>query len=184
TLPVVFNVVQPVGGLYQRLPLSNAGDREIYAIFGLAECHVLMRLGLKYAGSTQDGRIRSVRKRTLISFFPNLADKADAPARNGADELLLFAAVADGVTRGSDPAGQGGLGYDPPMPDGRQQVILAYHTVSIPDQMHEKIEDLRLDVDHVGAAMQLAPLDVESVFSEPKAHSGRPEPIARSACLS
>ena len=47
------------------------------------------------AGSTPFGCVRTV------------ADEAEALARDGADQLLLLAAVADRLSRGVDAAGQG-----------------------------------------------------------------------------
>ena len=45
------------------------------------------------------------------------ADEAQALARDGADQLLLLAAVADRLSRGVDAAGQGRVRHDPAAPD-------------------------------------------------------------------
>jgi hypothetical protein len=86
----------------------------------------------------------------------------------------LFAAVADGLPRGGDPAGQGGLRDDASVPDRRQQIILAGDTIPVRDEICQEIEYLWFDLDQLGAAPQLTPLEVERVVAEQKAHPGLP----------
>jgi hypothetical protein len=76
--------------------------------------------------------------------------------------------------RGRDPAGQGGFGDDAPVPDRRQQVILAGDAIPVRDEIGERIEYLGFDLDEVAAAAQLAPLQVENVVTEEKTHPGLP----------
>jgi hypothetical protein len=78
----------------------------------------------------------------------------------------LFAAVADGMPRGGDPAGQRRLRDDPSVPDRRQQIILAGDAIPVRDEIRQEIEYLWFDLDQLGAAPQLAPLQVERVVAE------------------
>ena len=50
----------------------------------------------------------------------HLADKAKTFSRDGADQLLILAAVADRLARGVDPARQRRLGDDAAVPDRRR----------------------------------------------------------------
>jgi len=106
----------------------------------------------------------------------HLADESEAAAGHGPYEALLLAAVADGLPRGGDPAGQRGLRDDPSVPDRRQQIILAGDTIPVRDEICQEIEYLWFDLDQLGAAPQLAPLEVERVVAEQKAHPGAPNP--------
>jgi hypothetical protein len=73
------------------------------------------------------------------------ADETEAPARDGADQLLVFAAVADRRSRGVDAAGQGRIRHDPAVPDGSEQVVLADDAVAVLHQENQQVEHLRLD---------------------------------------
>jgi hypothetical protein len=77
----------------------------------------------------------------------HLADEPEAAAGHRADETLLFAAVADRMPRGGDPASQRGFGDDAPVPDRRQQVILADDAVPVLDEIGKQIEHLGFDLD-------------------------------------
>jgi hypothetical protein len=50
--------------------------------------------------------------------------------------------------------------------DRRQQVILAGDAIPVRDEIRQEIEYLWFDLDQVGAAPQLAPLQIESVVAE------------------
>lgn len=52
------------------------------------------------------------------------------------------------------------------MPDRRQQIILAGDAIPVRDEIREQIEYLWFDLDQVGAAAQLAPLEVERVVAK------------------
>jgi len=107
-------------------------------------------------------------------LLAHLADESEAAAGHRSYEALLFAAVADGMPRGGDPAGQRRLRDDPSVPDRRQQVILAGDAVPVRDQIRKQIEHLRFDLDQVAATAQLAPLQVETIVVELKTHPGLP----------
>jgi hypothetical protein len=116
-------------------------------------------------------RLSGWRRSRLLAHF---ADEPEAAAGHRPYETLLFTAVADRMPRGGDPAGQRGFGDDAPVPDRRQQVILAGDAVPVRDEIGKQIEDLGFDLDQVAATAQLAPLQVESVVGEQKAHRGLP----------
>src|SRR5262249_33259495 len=108
----------------------------------------------------------------------HLADEPEAAAGHGAYEALLLAAVADGLPRGRDPAGQRRLRDDPSVPDRRQQIILAGDTIPVRDEIRQEVEYLWFDLDQFGATPELAPLEVERVVAEQKAHPGGSQPCA------
>jgi hypothetical protein len=103
------------------------------------------------------------RRRSLLA---HLADEPKAAAGHRAYEALLFAAVADCMPRGGDPAGQRGFGDDAPVPDRGEQVILAGDAVPVLDEIGKQIEYLRLDLDQLVPAAQLATLQVENIVTE------------------
>ncbi len=86
------------------------------------------------------------------TFIDQGADEAHALARNGADQFLLLAAVADRLARGIDAAGQRRIRHDPAAPDRRDEIVLADDAVAIFDQENQEVEHLRLDRNGLGAA--------------------------------
>ena len=82
----------------------------------------------------------------------HLADKAKTFPRDGADDGLIPAAVADRLARRVDPAGQGRFRNDPAIPDIFDQIVLGDDALAIFDQINQQIEDLRLDRDVLAAA--------------------------------
>ena len=75
----------------------------------------------------------------------HVADEAQALARDGADQPLLLAAVADRLARGIDAAGQGRLRHDPAAPDRSDEIVLADDAVAVLHQVDQQVEHLRLD---------------------------------------
>jgi hypothetical protein len=63
--------------------------------------------------------------------------------------------VADGATRRAQPAAQGGVGYDPTLPDGGKQLLLGEHTVAVEDKNLDEIEDLGLDMHGLAGPSEL-----------------------------
>ena len=108
----------------------------------------------------------------------NVADEAKALARDGADQALVPAAVADCPARRVDPAGQGGFRDDPPVPDLFNQIVLGDDAVAILDEIDEEVEHLRLDGNAFAAARKLAAVDVKYMIGKEKLHGsihGTPE---------
>jgi hypothetical protein len=52
------------------------------------------------------------------------------------------------------------------MPNRSQELFLADHAVTVPDEMNEQIENLGLDGDQPGSAAQLASVCVEHTILE------------------
>jgi hypothetical protein len=113
--------------------------------------------GLRLAGGDDLARWRRVTDR---------ADEANAFTRDGTDQLLLFAAVADCLADGIDAAGERRLRHDSSAPDARDEIVLAHYVVAVPDQIDQQVEYLRLHGNQRGAAFKLAPADVKYMISE------------------
>src|SRR4029077_6440398 len=102
------------------------------------------------------------------------ADKTEALARQGLDEALFRPGIAD-----QDPCDiQAGrhcrIGYDTPVPDGADEIILADDALPVADQVIEQVEDLGCDGDDVRPATQLAPVGVERESLEKIAQAAVP----------
>jgi len=108
-------------------------------------------------------------------------DETEAPARDGADQLLVFAAVADRLSGGVDAAGQGRIRHDPAVPDRGDEVVLADDAVAVLHQVNQKVEHLRLDGDGLGAAAELASVGIKPMIGEDKLHVAAPNPDSRAA---
>src|SRR5262249_57656120 len=113
TVPVELDVVHPMRGLDHGQAVSAHRDREIDALRGAAEAHLLGGRTIRLAGW---------RRGRLLAY---LADEPEAAAGHRAYEALLFPPVADGMPRGGDPPGPRGLPDHPSPPHRRQQIILA-----------------------------------------------------------
>jgi hypothetical protein len=79
---------------------------------------------------------------------------------------LLLAAVANGGSRDVDAGSYCGIGDDPSVPDGGDQIVLADDALTIADQILEKIEHLRRDGNRLRPATQLPPVGVEHAILE------------------
>src|SRR5207247_2274593 len=79
-----------------------------------------------------------------LRLLADLADEADALARNRADEALLLAAVADRLARRVDSAGERRVRDDASAPHPRDEVVLADHAVAVLQEINQEVEDLRL----------------------------------------
>jgi hypothetical protein len=89
-------------------------------------------------------------------FFCDFPDKADAPTEQGFDQPLFEAVIADRAARSIDPACQRGFRDGAPLPNGRKQLVLAHYALAVLDQIHQKVEDLRLDRHELSRATQFA----------------------------
>ncbi|MGY4600762.1 hypothetical protein ACVWXL_008508 [Bradyrhizobium sp. GM22.5] len=103
-------------------------------------------------------------------FFPDFADETKTLARNGLDQPLACAIVAERLAGGVDPAVQGGIRDDPIAPDLADQVILADHTRALRHQIEQEIEHLRLQRHSGSAASEFPQVAVEHVVFKAKSH--------------
>src|SRR5262249_12821420 len=98
------------------------------------------------------------------------SDETEALARDGADQLLLLAAVAERLARGVDAAGQRRIRHDPATPDRSDEIVLGDDAVAILHQVDQEVEYLRLDGNALGAAAQLATVGIERVIVKEELH--------------
>ena len=129
-------------------------------------------------------RRRAGRRRRLgaVLLRAHRADEAKALARDGADQPLVFAAVADRLARGIDAAAQGRIRNDPAAPDRRDEIIFADDAVAVLDQIDQQVEHLRLDGNRLRPAAQLAPVGIKRMIGKEKLHGYRPKrrrPLSR-----
>ena len=115
-------------------------------------------------------RCRCVAPRLAI----DIADKPDAPARDGADQFLLRGAVADGLARGVDAAGKGRIRNRPAAPDRGEEIVLADDALAIFQKVGQDVEYLRFDVNRRAAAPQLAAVGIKRMIGKEKLHSFPP----------
>ncbi len=98
------------------------------------------------------------------------ADEAKALARDGADQFLVFTAVADCAARGVDAAGQRRFRHDPSAPDRADQVVLADDAIAVLHQEYQEIEHLGLDGYRLRTAKKLAAVGIERMIVKEKLH--------------
>ncbi len=103
-------------------------------------------------------------------FFPDVADEAEALARNGLDQPLGRAVVTDRLARGVDPAVERRVRDDAVAPDLGDQVILADHPGALRDQIEQEVEHLRLQRHGRPAAGEFPQVAVEHVVFKSKSH--------------
>ncbi len=106
--------------------------------------------------------------------IPDLTDKAHALARDGADQALLAAAVAERLARRIDMTCEGGFGDDPTTPNRLQQIVLADHALAVPDQVQQQVEDLRRQRNFFRSPHQFPQVGIEYKILERECHAGAP----------
>src|SRR5712675_1587312 len=104
----------------------------------------------------------------------HVADETESLAGDGADQLLVVAAVAERLAGGVDAAGQGGIRHDPAAPDRGDEVVLAHHAVAVLHQVDQEVEHLGLDRNGFEAAAQLPPVGIKPMISKEKLHAIAP----------
>jgi len=118
----------------------------------------------------------------------HVADETESLAGDGADQLLVVAAVAERLAGGVDAAGQGGIRHDPAAPDRGDEVVLAHDAVAVLHQVDQQVEHLRLDRDRFEAPAQLPPVGIKPMIgkrnctpspAEPPPSQGIFKPVSR-----
>jgi hypothetical protein len=79
-----------------------------------------------------------------LNYFTHGTDETDTLAREGPNQPLFVATVADRGSCGIDPAGNRGLRHDPPTPNRIQQVVLGDDVVAMANEVLQEVEDLGL----------------------------------------
>ena len=85
-----------------------------------------------------------------------------------------MAGIADRAPSDIQAGRQRSIGYDTPIPNGADEVILADDALPVADQVIEQIENLGRHGDDVRPAMQLAPVRVERELFEKIAQAAIP----------
>ena len=80
--------------------------------------------------------------------------------------MLVLPAITNRITRCGDPAADRGLGDDPSIPDGRDELVLRHDAFAVTDEIVDQIEDLGLDSDRVGAAPEFPSVGVKRAVLE------------------
>ena len=99
------------------------------------------------------------------------ANEAKALSRNGPDQFLVFAVVADSFSRGIDAAGECRFRHDSAAPDRSYQIVLADDAVAVLHQIDQQVEHLRLHMDRTLCAPEFAPVEIDLVVAEAEGHS-------------
>ena len=109
------------------------------------------------------------------------SDETEALSRQGFDEALFLAGIADRASGGIQAGRQCRIGHAAPVPDRVDQVVLADDALPVADQIIEQVEYLRRDRDDGRPALQFASVRVECVVLEKKAQSVNPSGGLRSS---
>ena len=107
-------------------------------------------------------------RRRLVAFRrrADCANEAMAFARDGSDQLLVLAGVAERLPRGVNPTAQGCIRNNTALPDRGDEIVFADNALTILDEVDQHIEDLRLDIDRLAAAAQLAPVGIKCMIGK------------------
>ncbi len=109
------------------------------------------------------------------------ANEAKALSWQCFDEALFVAGIADRASGSIETGRQRHVRYDASIPDGADEIIFADDALPVADQVIEQIKNLRCRRNHVGAAMELAPVGIERVILEEIAHGTLPWVARRSS---
>ena len=101
----------------------------------------------------------------------HIADEPHPLSCDGADQLLILAAVADRLPCSVDAAAQSRVRHGSAAPDGCDEVVLADDPIAIARQIDEQVEHLRLDMHGNARAPELAPRQIDLVVTEAEDHS-------------
>ena len=166
-LPVVFNVGGPVPGANQHRTAADPRNREVHPVYGSAECDRLFEvrrwrglLPLMFSCHPAASIV------TTSPLFTNFSDEAKAFARQGANQVLLLAAVANGLASRGDSAGERRLRYNTPLPYHLDKIVVADDALAIANKVFQDIEHLRPDRNYLGSAPEFPPIRIELVIFE------------------
>jgi hypothetical protein len=158
--PVVFEMVEPVGRLdkrraapCERVSNTNAVGRGTEMDFLLRCCRRLRRCG----GS-------------ILCRLIYCADEANTLARDGPNQPLLIATVADRFAGGVDTAVKSRVRHNPAAPNRSDKIVLANHAITVLDEIQQQVEHLRLKRDELSAPPKLAAIRIEYLVFKAKLH--------------
>src|ERR1700682_2859248 len=134
-------------------------------------------------GDVWPGVQRQRRARRLADFFwPRVGrlnvvwslihntNEAKPLAWNGPDQLLVRAAIADGLSRGVDAARECRVRHDSAAPNRSDEIFFADDAVAVLHQIDQQIEHLRLHGNCCAAAEQLAAFCIKRMIVKDKMH--------------
>jgi hypothetical protein len=104
-----------------------------------------------------------------VSFFvasSYRADEANTLARDGPNQPLLIATVADRFAGGVDPAVKSRVRHDPAAPNRSDKIVLANHAITVLDEIQQQVEHLRLKRDELSAPPKLPAIRIEYLSSK------------------
>ena len=78
------------------------------------------------------------------------------------------------MANGGNSAGKGGLRNNAALPHGGNQIVLAYDSIAVADEVMQQIKNLRLDRNTIFTAQQFLPVGIERKVFESVDHSSRP----------
>ena len=110
-----------------------------------------------------------------------LCDIGDEPvtaAMHGADDILAFTVVTGRSSRGLDAAGDCGIGDEPVVPDLVHELLFGYQAVSMPYEVGEHLQHLRLHVLRYSCAAQLEAVQIHRHVRELVHPANRVRPCA------
>ena len=99
--------------------------------------------------------------------------ETNAFPRNGPDQPLRLAAVADRAPGGVDAAVECRVRYDPAAPYQGHEMVSGDDVISMLQQMNQQVEYLWLHCNQVAVAAQLAKAGVQGAIVEVKSHVRR-----------
>ena len=123
---------------------------------------------------------------TTASAFllPHFTDESKSLAGNSAEQALIFSAIRNGVANGGNSAGKGGLRNNAALPHCGNQIVFAYDSIAVADEVMQQIKNLRLDRNTIFTAQQFLPFGVKRKVFESVDHSGRPATRSQYLALS
>jgi hypothetical protein len=133
--------------------------------FGNAVAEVLLLRIAAHVDERQHGNgsggfgVRSLGLSPIAVASVHRRHEAEAAAMQRADDLLVVPGVVDGLSRGLDPAAEGGFRHEAPLPDFLVELVLRDCSVAVLQEIAQEVEDLRLDGPggRPGGAVRTAP---------------------------
>src|SRR4029453_4221493 len=158
--PVVFEMVEPVGRLdkrraapCERVSNTNAVGRRTEMDFLLRCCRRLRRFG-----------------GFILCRLLYCADEANSLARDGPNQPLLIATVADRFAGGIDTAVKSRVRHDSAAPNRSDKIVLANHAITVLDEIQQQVEHLRLKRDELRSPPKLPAIRIEYLVFKAKLH--------------
>ena len=99
--------------------------------------------------------------------------RSERPSRDGPNQPLLIATVADRFARGVDTAVESRVRHDPAAPNRSDKIVLANHAITVLDEIQQQVEHLRPSARRASEPPKLPTIRIEYLVFKAKLH-GRP----------